>query len=365
MAAVQQGKTQTYGGFETTIRYANPETLRAEGKLDSTNQKKMMVAHTMNVLNGRDLYATGDEEPDLQTSRDLLYTKGFCLARLKSAVEEQIPLIWNPPAYRSPEFVKSPEPPESEHAREVLFRECEELVTRLTGADYCYVITYGCRTGVSGKEAKGNEYLMAYANFAHCDYTHYFGAEGRGERMLLERGVPEDELKDGKMGVAFFNIWMPRGHEVEQYPLGMLDWSSMDPAQDMHALELNYQISFKGKNTGNRQKHSYVNHCAHNDAHRWFYFPRQRTDEALVFTQLDMRHADEALRPGGFAKHCFHTAVQDTSDAVPKNPVRRSSVEIRVICGYKRPAGLAPPPPEMPLGNFPPEDDAGGSPAKL
>lgn len=61
---------------------------------------------------------------------------------------------------------------------------------------------------------------------------------------------------------------------------------------------------------------------------QWYYYPRCRPDEMLVFTQCDSR-ADQ-----GHAKHCFHTAFWD--EDAPENSPRRQSVEFRFICGFEK-----------------------------
>jgi hypothetical protein len=60
----------------------------------------------------------------------------------------------------------------------------------------------------------------------------------------------------------------------------------------------------------------------HNPAHRWYWFPRMRPDEALVFKVYD------SLKDGR-ARFTAHTAFEDPT--TPPHPRPRESIEIRTL----------------------------------
>jgi hypothetical protein len=61
---------------------------------------------------------------------------------------------------------------------------------------------------------------------------------------------------------------------------------------------------------------------AYSPAHRWFYFPRMRADEAILLKCFD---SDEAS-PG---RYTAHTAFYDPT--APEAPLPRESIETRAL----------------------------------
>merc|ERR1712187_547056 len=125
-------------------------------------------------------------------------------------------------------------------------------------------------------------------------------------KMLVKRGVPEPVAR--RMRVAFFNVWQPTRVPVEQHPLALLDWSSVDP-EDVVSVTLGYSVTPKA---GEGSMQPPIGQLVHSTAHRWYFYPNMQTDEALVFTQVDGRP--------GFPRHSCHTAVKHAmnSDPVPR-----------------------------------------------
>jgi hypothetical protein len=60
----------------------------------------------------------------------------------------------------------------------------------------------------------------------------------------------------------------------------------------------------------------------HNAAHRWFYFPRMRRDEAIVFKVYDSAN-------DGRARFTPHTSFDDPS--TPPGAPARQSIEVRAF----------------------------------
>ena len=63
----------------------------------------------------------------------------------------------------------------------------------------------------------------------------------------------------------------------------------------------------------------------HNPAHKWFWFPRQRREEAIVFKVYD------SLQDGR-ARWTAHTAFDDPT--TPPNARPRESIEIRTLAFF-------------------------------
>jgi len=243
-----------------------------------------------------------------------LTQRGFTLVQgFRSMVHDDLDKIENPPVYRSSKHVE--ESAASRAARQVYFAECERLLRGLTGADVSFHVSHAVRTSEGNKLSSGVEYLTAYATFAHTDYTTEIlpGAW----KMLAKRGVPEYVAK--RMRVAFFNVWQPTRVPVQEHPLALLDWTSVDPDDVVH-VTLGYAVT---PTSGGLAKQPPIGQVLYNPKHRWYVFPEMQTDEALVFTQVDERE--------GFPRHSFHTAVKHVARP---NPLPRQSVEVRIICGF-------------------------------
>ena len=61
-----------------------------------------------------------------------------------------------------------------------------------------------------------------------------------------------------------------------------------------------------------------------NEQHRFYYFPKMKTTEALVFKQLDTRNHS--------AIACPHTSFDNVNASSNAKP--RRSIEIRVMCAF-------------------------------
>lgn len=139
--------------------------------------------------------------------------------------------------------------------------------------------------------------------------------------MLAQREVPEAAAR--RMEVAIVKVWQPTRAPVDQHPLALLDLNSVDPG-DM-SVTLGYAVTPKA---GRGSVGPLIAQLTHNPRHARFFFPHLQTDEALVFTQVDSRRR--------YPQRCFHTAVKH---AVKPDPAERSSVEVRVLCGFLPPEG--------------------------
>jgi hypothetical protein len=65
--------------------------------------------------------------------------------------------------------------------------------------------------------------------------------------------------------------------------------------------------------------------CAYNPKHHWYWFPRMRREEALVFKVYDSQKE-------GVARWTAHTAFEDPTS--PPNARPRESIEIRTLAFF-------------------------------
>ena len=158
----------------------------------------------------------------------------------------------------------------------------------------------------SGAENKGDEASVRDpVKAVHNDYT-----ENSGSKRVRDL-LPADEAREWLRGrFAIVQIWRPICAVVESDPLAICDARSLPP---------------EGFITIERHYHERVGetcHITYNAAHRWYYFPRMKRTEALVFKVYDSdKNAD--------VRFTAHTAFDDPA-TLPGAPARES-IETRTL----------------------------------
>ena len=106
-----------------------------------------------------------------------------------------------------------------------------------------------------------------------------------------------------KRRFAIIQVWRPIRHPIETFPLAMADAKTLSP-DDMVISERRYP---------NRVGQTYA--IKYNPAHKWYWFPRMRREEALVFKVFDSEK-------DGRARWTAHTAFDDSEYPAPRAPAR-------------------------------------------
>lgn len=324
-----------------------------ESRDEVTDERVVTVFNGRHGLPALDIKRASVAE--LARAREMLQRRGYSLVRYSSSVpHDAVALIQNPAKARDDGH--EDRPGEVPGAKQRYMRELESLVCNMTGASYCVMTAWSIRDGAkrAGAAERDVGFVGAYSFFSHSDFTPAMGAAGW--KMLLKRmpGMTEQHAK--RMRYSFMNVWKPTNHEVEQFPLAVLDWQTVNPA-DCHEVELGYALTpsskaEKGVEEGEQGYHSKdtsygernkadvtiagfykprLAQVVHRLEHAWVYFPKMQLDELLIFTHYDQRF-DEA-NPRRFAKHTFHTAFWDPS--APDPAQRRQSIEIRLLCAFE------------------------------
>ena len=141
----------------------------------------------------------------------------------------------------------------------------------------------------------------------HNDYTEW-SAPQRVRDLL-----PEEAETLLQRRFAIVQVWRPIRHPVESFPLAICDATSMRP-QDLIISERRYP---------NRIGQTYA--IAHNPDHHWYWFPRMRREEAIVFKVYDSQK-------DGRARWTAHTAFDDPT--APSGARPRESIEIRTLAFF-------------------------------
>jgi hypothetical protein len=187
----------------------------------------------------------------------------------------------------------------------VYYPEVAALIARLSGAKRVQVFDHTLR---SGDEAEREAKLLREPVLsAHNDYTEWSGPNRVRELM----GAEAEELL--KRRFAIIQVWRAINRPIQSNPLAIADAASVAP-EDLLIAERRYP---------HRVGQTY--RLKHNPKHRWFYFPRMRRDEALVFKVYDSEK-------DGRARFTPHTSFDDP--ATPPGAPPRQSIEARALAFF-------------------------------
>ena len=192
-----------------------------------------------------------------------------------------------------------------EELKTVYYPEVEALVKQVSGAARVVVFDHTLR---SGDEAEREAKLVREPVFnVHNDYTEWSGPQRVREILPGEA----DELLGRRF--AIIQVWRAINRPIESNPLAIADARSLTPG-DLIRAERRYP---------NRVGETY--RVAHNPDHRWFYFPRMRRDEAIVFKVFDSA-------TDGRARFTAHTSFEDPT--TPAGAPPRQSIEARTLAFF-------------------------------
>jgi hypothetical protein len=185
------------------------------------------------------------------------------------------------------------------------YREMEELVKAESGASRVVIFDHTLRT--ADDEMREAKKIREVVRRAHNDYTEWSGPQ-RVRDILPQEA---DELLRRRFAIV--QVWRPIRYPVETFPLGICDARTLS-ADDLVISERRYP---------NRIGQTYA--IKFNPKHHWYWFPRQRRDEAIVFKVYD------SLKDGR-ARWTAHTSFDDPTS--PPNARPRESIEIRTLAFF-------------------------------
>lgn len=189
--------------------------------------------------------------------------------------------------------------------KRVYYPEMEALIKAQSGAKRVIVFDHTLRTEDDALRERAQ--IREVVRRVHNDYTE--ASAPKRVRDLM--GDEAEELLKGRF--AIIQVWRPIRHPVETWPLAICDARSLDQ-KDLIVTERRYQ---------NRTGQTYA--IRYNPEQYWYWFPRMRRDEALVFKVY------ESLRDGR-ARWTAHTAFDDPTSAPDARP--RESIEIRTLAFF-------------------------------
>jgi hypothetical protein len=210
--------------------------------------------------------------------------EGFALVEQRSAVKD----FWD-----------------DDEVRRVYYPEAERFIAAVTGASRVFIFDHVQRRRIPGlQDRRSRDLPRQPATRVHVDHTARSGPQR--VRDLL----PDDaeELLRGRVQVI--NLWRPIKGPLLDAPLAVCDAKSVDPA-DLVPSDLVYR---------DRVGETYS--VTYNPAHRWYYVPEMRRDEALLLKCCDTLDDGRAR----FMPHSGFTDPTTPEDAPP-----RESIELRSL----------------------------------
>ena len=191
---------------------------------------------------------------------------------------------------------------DSTELQTVYYAEVEALIKQQAGASRVVIFDHTLR---SGDDAERQAKLIREPVIsAHNDYTEWSGPQRVRDLLPAEA----DTLITKRF--AIIQVWRAINQPIQSNPLAVADARSVT-FEDLLIAERRYP---------NRVGQTY--RLRYNAAHRWFYFPQMRRDEALVFKVYDSEK-------DGRSRFTPHTAITDP--ATPPGAPARQSIEVRAL----------------------------------
>ena len=194
---------------------------------------------------------------------------------------------------------------DEEEVRRLYYPEMEALVKAESGASRVVLFDHTLRTGDDA--VREQRKIREVVPRVHNDYTEW-SAPQRVRDILPGEA---DALLQRRFAVV--QVWRPIRLPVESSPLAVCDARTIS-ADDLVVSERRYQ---------HRVGQTYA--ITYNPSHKWFWFPRMRREEAIVFKVFDSEK-------DGRARFTAHTAFDDPTS--PPNARPRESIEIRTLAFF-------------------------------
>ena len=204
-----------------------------------------------------------------------------------------------------PSFHKEGAEDEDEIAR-VYYPETERLIESMSGAERVVVFDHTVRT--ADKSRHEERWVRQPVHAVHNDYTE------RSAPQRVRDFLPADEAEAAlQRRFAIIQTWRSIAPAVESEPLAVCDGRTI-PESGFIRNQRRY-----------RDRTGETYHITYNAAHRFYYFPLMRRDEALVFKVFDT-DASAGVR------FTAHTAFTDPTSPLDAKP--RESIEMRALVFY-------------------------------
>jgi len=193
---------------------------------------------------------------------------------------------------------------DDDEVRRVYYPECEAFIKEYTGASRVFVFDHVQRRRIPGLADYSRSGPRQPATRVHVDHT------GRSGPQRVRDLLPDEAEELLKGRVQVINLWRPTKGPLEDAPLALCDARTVEE-HDLVASDLVYK---------NRVGETYS--VTYNPAHKWYYAPELRRDEALLLKIMDSK-------TDGRARFMPHTSFTDPT--TPADAFPRESIELRTL----------------------------------
>jgi hypothetical protein len=192
---------------------------------------------------------------------------------------------------------------DDEKIKSEYYKEVEDLLKAATGAHKIVIFDHTIRRRVPGEP--DTPALRGPVQRVHIDQTPWAGFE----RVRLHTGDEAEKLL--KERVQIINVWRPIGGPVEDHPLAVADFRSVDFEKDLVPVTLKYPHR-DGETFG----------VKYNDKQQFYYKSRIDVDEVILIKCFESKM-------DGRARLTPHTAFEDPTSPEKARP--RESIEVRAL----------------------------------
>jgi hypothetical protein len=201
---------------------------------------------------------------------------------------------------------------EDSEAQKVYYEEITDLLKKRLGASRVIIYHHSFRS-------RGRPFTDQQCNHTHRNpiaYPHV-DTDAAGVEEVLGKLLDKEEIEKAMQNrIQVINIWRPLGpNPITQKPLTICDYSSIDIEKDVHPLAIPEGVHHSTARTISRNAQ---------DAHRWYYLSRMRSNEMFVFKMFDSKP--------NVAQFAFHTGFINTNEPTPDE--KEKSLEIRSVIFY-------------------------------
>ena len=193
---------------------------------------------------------------------------------------------------------------DEDELRRVYYPEAIRLVAEAIGASRVLVFDHTIRRRVAGGIDRSPGTPRQPVTSVHNDYTLKSGPQRVRDLM----GEEAEELLRHRFEIV--NVWRPIRGPLRDAPLAVCDATSVAFA-DFVPSDLVY-----------RDRIGETYRVRYNPAHRWFYVPEMRADEAVLIKCYDSAE-------DGTARFTAHSAFEDPT--APADVLPRESIEVRTL----------------------------------
>jgi len=192
---------------------------------------------------------------------------------------------------------------DDEQIKDGYYKEIEALLKKVTGAHKVVIFDHTIRRAIPGQVDKPSS--RGPVGRVHIDQTPWAGEE----RVRLHTGDEAEKLL--KERVQIINVWRPINGRVEDHPLALADYRTVDWDKDLIPVALKY-----------REREGETFGVKYSDKLKFYYKSGIDSDEVYLIkcyeTKLD-----------GRARLTPHTAFTDPN--TPDNVKPRESIEVRAL----------------------------------